>query len=255
MTSAPSIASSSNDMQLQERDLRIQLAACYRLLAHFGMDDLVYTHISVRIPGPEAHFLINPYGLMFDEITASSLIQIDLDGNVVDETPWSVNPAGFVIHSAIHLARHDIVCVLHTHTQAGSAVSALAEGLLPLSQFSLQFYNRLGYHNYEGIATSLAERQRLAQDLGPHYAMILRNHGLLTVGRTVAEAFSVMYYLEQSCRVQISAQSTGARLVFPPDSVCEHTARQYQGDGSPLGSLEWQALIRKLDREDPTYRD
>ncbi len=253
MTSATLISPSPSAAESQERQLRIQLAACYRLIARLGMDDLVYTHISVRLPGPEDLFLINPYGLMFDEITASSLVKVDQEGQIVEDTPWPINPAGFVIHSAIHGARKDITCVLHTHTQAGFAVSALAAGLLPISQFSLQFYNRLGYHDYEGIATSLEERQRLAADLGPYYAMILRNHGLLTAGRTVAEAFSLMYYLEQSCQVQIVAQAAGT-LVFPPESVCEHTARQYEGDGSPRGSLEWQALIRKLDREDPSYK-
>ena len=238
--------------ELSERELRIQLAAAYRLIAQFKMTDLISTHLSVRLPGPEHHFLINPYGMMFHEITASSLVKIDLEGNILGDSKWSINPAGFVIHSAIHAAREDLTCVLHTHTRYGMAVSALECGLLPVSQFAMQFYNRVAYHDYEGVALELDERERLVRDLGDKKAMILRNHGLLTAGRTIPEAFYLMYYLDRSCEVQITAQSAGTKLVIPPHSVCEHSALQQQSDN--LGELEWSALTRMLDREDPSYR-
>ncbi len=238
-----------------EEELRVQLAAAYRLIARFKMSDLIYTHISVHIPGPEQHFLINPYGLMFNEITASSLVKIDLEGNIVGDSQWPVNPAGFVIHSAIHAARPDLHCVLHTHTRHGMAVSVLECGLLPLTQFSLQFYNRVAYHNYEGVSLGLEERDRLVQDLGDKKVMILRNHGLLTAGRTIPEAFILMYYLDRSCEVQIAAQSTGTPLVLPTPEVCAHSAQQQDIDMQNLGQLEWPALVRMLDREDPSYRD
>lgn len=244
----------------EERRLRIELAACYRLIARFRMTDLVFTHISVRVPGPEHHFLINPYGLMFEEITASNLVKIDLAGNPVEPTAYRVNPAGFVIHSAIHAAREDARCVLHTHTRAGMAVSCLKEGLLPLNQMALQFYGRVAYHDYEGIAQNLDERARLVADLGDKDVMILRNHGLLSVGRTVPEAFLRMYYLERSCEVQVTAQATGAELVLPSPEVCAYVERQYNGDACESADedwieLTWSALIRTLDREDPSYRD
>ncbi len=238
--------------QPSEQELRVQLAAAYRLIDQFNLTDLVSTHISVRIPGPERHFLINPFGLLFGEITASSLVKIDLAGNLVGESDWPVNQAGFVIHSAIHAAREDLHCVLHTHTRSGMAVSALACGLLPISQFSMLFYNRVAYHDYEGVSLELAERERLVQDLGDKRVMILRNHGLLTAGHTVAEAFFLMYYLDRSCEVQLAAQAAG-KLILPPASVCEHAAAQQTYDQP--GQLEWSALIRKLDREDPSYRD
>ncbi len=239
---------------------RVELAACYRLIAHFRMTDLVYTHISARVPGTKDHFLINPYGLMFEEIAASNLVKIDLDGEPVGEQGHGVNYAGFVIHSAIHAARPDVRCVLHTHTRAGVAVSSLACGLLPLNQFALQFYGRVAYHDYEGIAEDLEERRRLVADLGDKYVMILRNHGLLTAGRSIAEAFMLMYYLERSCEVQVTAQATGAELVLPPAEVCEYAERQYNGEGPTMGpvdgaDLPWSALIRLIDRIDPGYRD
>ncbi|MDX2215840.1 MAG: class II aldolase/adducin family protein [Oculatellaceae cyanobacterium bins.114] len=240
------------DLNLSERELRIQLAAAYRLIDKFQMSDLIYTHISVRIPGPDHHFLINPYGMMFHEITASSLVKIDLYGNIVGESEWAVNPAGFVIHSAIHAAREDLHCVLHTHTKYGMAVSALECGLLPISQFALQFHNRVAYHDYEGVALDLDERERLVSDLGDRKVMILRNHGLLTAGRTVPEAFILMFYLNRACEVQITAQSTGTPLITLSDEVCEHAA--VQQDIEDLGQLEWPALIRLLDRDDPSYR-
>ena len=243
-----------------ERALRTELAACYRLIARFRMTDLVFTHISVRVPGPEHHFLINPYGLMFDEITASSLVKIGLEGHAVEPSPYRVNPAGFVIHSAIHAAREDAQCVLHTHTRAGVAVSCLKEGLLPLNQFALQFYGRVAYHDYEGIAQKLDERERLVRDLGDKDVMILRNHGLLSIGRSVREAFLRMYYLERSCEVQVTAQATGAELNLPSPEVCAYVERQYNGRAcDPTDEdwidLAWSALVRTLDREDPSYRD
>jgi ribulose-5-phosphate 4-epimerase/fuculose-1-phosphate aldolase len=240
------------DSNLSEQELRVQLAAAYRLIDKFQMSDLIYTHISVRVPGPEHHFLINPYGMMFHEITASSLVKIDLEGNIVGESEWPVNPAGFVIHSAIHAAREELHCVLHTHTKYGMAVSALECGLLPISQFAMQFYNRVAYHDYEGVALILDERERLVADLGDKKVMILKNHGLLTAGRTVPEAFILMFYLNRACEVQIAAQSAGTPLIIPPDDVCEHAARQQ--DIEDLGQLEWPAFIRLLDRDDPSYR-
>jgi ribulose-5-phosphate 4-epimerase/fuculose-1-phosphate aldolase len=243
----------STHLELSERELRIQLAAAYRLIAKFKMSDLISTHISVRIPGREHHFLINPFGMMFDEITASSLVKVDLDGNIIGNSDWSINPAGYVIHSAIHANREDLHCVLHTHTRYGVAVSALECGLLPMSQFSMIFYNRMAYHDYEGVALELDERDRLVRDLGDKKAMILRNHGLLTAGSTIAEAFVLMFYLERSCEVQITAQSSGTQLIIPPPSVCEHSASQQNSDN--FGQKEWTALMRMLDREDPSYRD
>jgi ribulose-5-phosphate 4-epimerase/fuculose-1-phosphate aldolase len=243
------------NLDLSEQELRVQLAAAYRLLHKFQMTDLIYTHLSVRVPGPEHHFLINPYGLMFNEITASNLVKIDLDGNLVGESEWPVNPAGFVIHSAIHAAREELHCVFHTHTKYGMAVSALQCGLLPLTQFSLQFYNQVAYHDYEGVSLELEERDRLVQDLGDKKVMILRNHGLLTAGQTIPEAFILMFYLDRACEVQITAQSAGSPLVIPPPSVCEHSAQQQDINMANLGQLEWPALIRMLDREDPSYRN
>jgi ribulose-5-phosphate 4-epimerase/fuculose-1-phosphate aldolase len=244
----------------EELRLRRELAAVYRLVAHFRMTDLIFTHISLRLPGPEHHFLINPYGLLFEEITASSLVRVDMDGNPLGDGEARVNPAGFVIHSAIHGAREDARCVLHTHSRAGCAVAALEEGLLPVNQMSLEFYNRVAYHDYEGIALNLAEQQRLVTDLGHHNALILRNHGLLTVGESAAEAFLRMFYLDKACEIQLSAASAGA-LRLPPPEVCEYTAQQYEGAvvgdyGDPEGNdLAWQALLRLLDRVAPDYAD
>jgi ribulose-5-phosphate 4-epimerase/fuculose-1-phosphate aldolase len=238
----------------EEQAARIELAACYRLIAQFRMTDLIYTHISSRVPGTE-HFLLNPYGLLFEEVCASNLVRIDLDGEIIEDTPYKVNPAGFTIHSAIHAARPDVTCVLHTHTRAGIAISCLREGLLPLSQIAMQFYNRVAYHDYEGIALDLDERERVARDLGRRRAMILRNHGLLTAGRSVAEAFSLMFYLERACEIQIAALSTGRELVLPGPEVCEKVARQCDLDDEPAGTREWRALLRQLDRTDPSYRD
>ena len=241
--------------QQDERETRVQLAACYRLVAHFGMTDLVYTHISARVPGTADEFLINPYGMLFDEITASSLVRIDHEGNLLDDSPWPVNQAGFVIHSAIHAARPDVACVLHTHTRAGVAVSCLDEGLVPMNQHSLLFHGRLAYHDYEGIALDEEEKERLVTDLGEHRAMILRNHGLLTAGRTIPEAFELMYNLEMSCKIQLDVMATGRTLRVPPDEVRERAARQWVRDGKPQGLRSWPALLRMLDRKNPGYRD
>jgi ribulose-5-phosphate 4-epimerase/fuculose-1-phosphate aldolase len=239
--------------QNTEREARINLAACYRLIAHFGMDDLIYTHISARVPESPGHFLINRYGMMFHEITASSLVKIDYDGNPVEPGEHPFNYAGFVIHSAIHAARPDVSCVLHTHTRAGVAVSCLKEGLLSLNQFSAPYYNRVGYHDYEGVATNLDERQRLVRDLGDKRVLVLRNHGLLTAGRTVAETFQLMYYLEQSCRVQMDLMGSRDSIDALSPEVSEYTAKQSENFEAP-GERTWSALLRMLDAKDPSYR-
>ncbi|MEP3247425.1 MAG: class II aldolase/adducin family protein [Sneathiella sp.] len=240
----------------EEWAVRVNLAACYQLVAHYEMSDLIFTHISAKIPGTEDQFLINPYGLFFDEITASSLVKVDIDGNVLDETDFFINPAGYTIHSAIHGARHDLECVLHTHTVAGMAVSAQKQGLLPISQHSLMFYNRVAYHGYEGIALNLDERERLVRDLGEDsIAMILRNHGLLTVGTSVAEAFRRIFYLEKACQSQIQALAGGSELIIPPKEVCETAVGQFKSVGEARSDvLEWDGLLRILDRKGSNFR-
>ena len=238
----------------QEWEIRCDLAAAYRLIAHFGMDDLIYTHLSARLPGTDHRFLLNPYGLLFDEITASSLVAVDPDGHAIEKEDASkINNAGFTIHSAVHMSRADAHCVMHTHTTAGMAVAAQDQGLLPLNQMSMEFYGRVAYHDYEGIALDLDERERLVRDLGPHDAMILKNHGLLTVGRTVAEAFYNMYYMEQACRIQVTATQGGAKVTIPPDTVAQHTAQQFANNPATKGQRPWKALRRKLDRISPDY--
>ena len=247
-----------------ERAVREDLAAAYRLVAHYGMDDSIYTHISARVPGGHDQFLINPYGFLFRDITASSLVKIDLDGRILDDSPYDVNPAGFTIHSAVHAARHDAVCVLHTHTVAGVAVSSTVGGLQPCNQWALQFYDRVVYHDYEGIALDHAERERLIADLGPKAkAMILRNHGLLTLGRTVSETFILMLNLERACRVQMAIQASGQPVNPVSPEVCELTARQYEsGDtnrepgASDPYAREWRAMLQRIEPSPPTsYRD
>ena len=239
-----------------EWQVRVDLAAAYRLVAHFGWDDLVFTHISARVPGGDHHFLVNPYGCLFEEITASSLVKVDLDGNKVLDSPDPVNPAGFTIHSAVHAAREDATCVVHTHTRAGIAVSAQADGLLPISQTSLFPYVSLGYHDYEGVALNEDEKPRLVADLGTNSALILRNHGLLTVGPTIADAFLFMYVLETACQIQIMAQAGGGELVQVPQPVVAGIQAQAEQVTKGLGgALVWPAILRKLERRDPSFRD
>ena len=236
--------------------IRVDLAALYRLVAHFKMTDLIYTHISARLPGPENHFLINRYGVMFHEMRASDLVRIDCDGNVVgDQSSQRVNAAGFTIHSAIHMARHDLACVVHTHTAAGMAVAAQKGGLLPISQHALKFYGHLAYHGYEGVALDLDERERLVADLGSHRAMILQNHGLLVAGRTIPEAFNQIYYLERACQAQVAALSGGVELVLPPESVRLHTAAQFNREESLAHyDMMWESCLRLIEHDRPDYR-
>ena len=239
----------------EEWGTRVDLAACYRLAAHFRMTDMIYTHISARVPGPEHHFLINAFGLLWDEITASTLVKVTLDGETVeDPTNSGINRAGYVIHSAIHRARSDVNCVIHTHTAAGIAVSAQKQGLLPVSQHAMRFTNKLAYHDYEGLALDLDEQQRLVRDLGDRKAMILRNHGLLTCGSSIYEAFDLMYYLERACQTQINALSGGAALSIPSPVVAEKVSAQFQGLPYKAWRPEWKALLRMLDRTDPSYK-
>ena len=242
-----------------EWQTRLDLAAAYRLVAHFRWDDLVFTHITAKIPGTE-HFLINPYGLMFDEITASSLVKIDIAGNVLQETPFPINPAGFVIHSAVHSARHDAQCVMHTHTLNGVAVSAQKSGVLPISQFSIFVLADLAYHDYEGVALRDEEKPRLVADLGTKTFLMLRNHGLLTVGTTVAAAFQAMYAFETTCAVQIRAQAGGTiaagdLIEIGGDVLSTATEQARMATlGAGPGALIWPGLLRRLDRMDPSYR-
>ncbi|HET9577467.1 MAG TPA: class II aldolase/adducin family protein [Usitatibacter sp.] len=238
---------------------RVDLAACYRLVAHYGMSDMMANHISARVPGEDGAFLINAYGMLYEEITASSLIKIDVDGNVLarpdfGDLDYGINKAGYVIHGAVHRARHDVACVIHTHTWAGMAVSALECGLLPITQTAMRFL-RIGYHDYQGVVLDRHEEASLLRDLGDGEALILRNHGLLTVGRTIGEAFNWMHRLELACRSQLAAMATGARLVSVPPEVVEATCMNYQPQTRrPYGVMEWPALLRKLDRLDPGYR-
>ena len=244
-----------------EAEARVALAACYRLIARLGLDDMIYNHVSLRVPGTEDQFLLNPYGLLFGEITASSLVRIDTAGRKLDDTPYDVNVAAFVIHAAIHKGRHDAACVLHTHSDASLAVSGQEDGLLPLSQFAMRFYNRQAFHDYEGVAIDLDEQGRLLHDLGDHRVMLMRNHGILTTGRTPAEAFMLLYYFERAAKVQLAMQAAaaaGARLVVPSPAVSEKAARQFwegQGDILVPGEREWPAFIRQLDREDASFRN
>ncbi|WP_420473365.1 class II aldolase/adducin family protein [Noviherbaspirillum sp. ST9] len=239
----------------EEWQTRVDLAACYRLVANFGWSDLVFTHITARVPGEEDRFLINPYGMMFDEITASSLVKIDLDGNKVEESPFPVNPAGFTIHSAIHAVRHDAQCVLHTHSVNGVAVSAQKEGVLPISQQSIFVLSSLAYHGYEGVALNAEEKPRLVADLGDKTYLMLRNHGLLTLGKTIADAFVNMYIFEATCMIQVRAQAGGGELVRVPQAIIDGAQQQAKTvTKSQGGMLAWPALLRRLDRIDPSYR-
>lgn len=239
----------------EEWQIRVDLAACYRLIAHYGWDDLVFTHVSAKIPGPGERFLINPFGMLFEEITASSLVVVDLEGQVIGESSWPVNPAGFVIHSAVHAARPEVQCVLHTHTVDGVAVSAQAGGLLPISQQSLFVLASLGYHAYEGVALNADEKPRLVRDLGANSFLMLRNHGLLTVGASIADAFLAMYVFQSACAIQVRAQAGSGELV-PIDEKILAGARAQAGQVTRGlgGGLAWPGLLRKLDRLDTGYR-
>lgn len=238
-----------------EWQLRVDLAACYRLVALYGWSDLVFTHISARVPGPEHHFLINPYGLMFDEITASSLVKVDQQCNKIIDSPYPVNPAGFVIHSAVHAAREDIQCVLHTHTKAGIAVSAQKNGVLPISQQSTFVLASLAYHDYEGVAFRDDEKPRLQADMGHANFLMLRNHGLLTCGKTIADAFLSMYTFENTCQIQIAAQSGGSELTHVDPRIIDGVGQAMKVQSGGLGGMfVWPSLIRKLDRIDDSYK-
>lgn len=240
----------------EEWETRVNLAACYRLAAHYRMTDLIYTHISARVPGPAHHFLINAFGLSWDEINASVLVKVTLDGEIVDDpTGLGINHAGYVIHGAIHRARPDLQCVMHTHTAAGVAVSAQEQGLLPLSQHAMRFYGNIAYHDYEGLALDLDEQQRLVRDLGSHKTMILRNHGLLACGESIADAFDLMYYLERACQTQINAMAGGAKLRMPPPEVAEKVALQFRNLRYKTRKIEWKAHLRMLDKTDASYKN
>ena len=254
-TGRVAIPSVRDRVSAEEWAMRVDLAACYRIVARHGWDDLVFTHISARVPGGDHHFLINPYGLLFEEVTASSLVKVDLEGVKVMESPFAVNPAGFVIHSAIHAAREDAQCVLHLHTSAGVAVACQKDGLLPISQQSIFVHSSLGYHNYEGVALNDAEKPRLVADFGLNTFLVLRNHGLLTVGASVADAYLAMFVLQRACEIQVMAQSGGGALISIPQAILEgaraQSAQVTRGLG---GALAWPGILRKLDRLDPSYR-
>jgi ribulose-5-phosphate 4-epimerase/fuculose-1-phosphate aldolase len=250
-----SFINSSTRQSGEEWQLRQELAAAYRVVAHYGWDDQLGTHISVRLPGPEHHFLINPFGMLFEEVTASSLVKIDLDGNPVEETGHRVNPAGFIIHSAIHRARVDAICAIHLHTVAGCAVAAQLEGLLPISIYAVLLQGRVGYHDFEGVAVDPGEQPRIVADLGDNDALILRNHGTLTVGPTIADAFNWMYFLERACQMQIAAQSGKRPLIHQPESMSLRARSQAERSFDSPAQLAWVALMRKMDRIDSSYRE
>jgi len=238
----------------EEWAIRVDLACAYRMVAHYGWDDLIFTHLSARIPGPEHHFLLNPYQLMFEEVTASSLVKVDSNGNPVEPTPFITNPAGFTIHSAIHMAREDAHAVMHLHTPAGQAVSAHSEGLLPLTQTAMLIREDVAFHDYEGVAVDLDERERLVEHLGDKGAMILRNHGTLAVGKTVGECFVKLYFLERACQAQVMALSAGKDVSMPPQGSPEVTAQQGAAGLSVAANLlAWPALKRKAYRLDPSF--
>jgi ribulose-5-phosphate 4-epimerase/fuculose-1-phosphate aldolase len=250
------IASLKQVVSAEEWQLRVELAACYRLVALYGWTDLVFTHISVRIPGPEHHFLINPYGLMFDEITASSLVKVDQQCNKVIDSPFPVNPAGFTIHSCIHDARHDVGCVLHTHSRAGVGVSCQKDGLLPISQQSTFILPFLAYHDYEGLALRDDEKARMCADLGDKGFLMLRNHGLLVVGRDIPDAFLKMYFFEAACRIQVDALAGGRELTYVNPKILEGMTQAMKAASSGQGAnIAWPALLRKVERADPGYKN
>lgn len=250
----PQIASEKHPVKAivdeAEWQARVELAACFRLIARFGMSDLTYNHITVRVPGREGELLINPYGMLYEEITASDFFRIDLEGNVLlkPNNSYDQNPAGFVIHGAVHSARSDVACVIHTHTRAGMAVSALKCGLLPLTQTAMRFYGKVSYHDYEGPAVNLEERARLIDNLGSNDVMILRNHGLLMCGRSIPETFNTTYWFEMACKAQLDAMQCGSELNLPAEAVALHTAQMYDPKGRRVyGELEWPAMLRLLE--------
>jgi ribulose-5-phosphate 4-epimerase/fuculose-1-phosphate aldolase len=258
MTVSELISQKSSGPSKDEWATRIDLAACYRLVAKYGMSDLIYNHITARVPGEEGRFLINSYGYLYEEMTASSLYKIDLEGNVIDrpDNPYGINQAGYVIHSAVHGAREDVACVLHTHSRSSMAVSMMECGLLPLSQHAMRFYGDVSYHDYEGVALDLDERARLVADLGDTHVMFLRNHGLLVCASTIPEAFNMCYWVELACKAQIDAMASGAKLVEPSEAVRQKTANLYDPKvRRRFGDMEWEAMLRLLDRNDPSYRD
>jgi ribulose-5-phosphate 4-epimerase/fuculose-1-phosphate aldolase len=241
-----------------EQEMRVNLAAAFRLVDLYGWSDLLATHLSARVPGTHDQFLINPFGMMFDEMTASALVRVDMEGNILSDTPYPINPAGFTVHSAVHMMREDVDCVIHTHTAAGLGVATQKDGLLPLTQQSLAVMAHSGYHDYEGIAFDLAERESMGRDLGDNNVLFLRNHGLVTVGKTVGEAFMWMYRAERACRFQLAFQQAGAEATRIPDALIEATFERNRHANSPagyrpIGVNEWPALLRKLDRENPGY--
>ncbi|GAK33338.1 putative aldolase class 2 protein [alpha proteobacterium Q-1] len=239
----------------EEWAAREDLAAAYRLVAHFGWDELIFTHLTMRVPGPEHHFLINPLGLFFDEVTASSLVKIDLAGKKVIDSPYAINPAGFVIHSALHESRDDARCVLHVHTVAGTAVASQRDGLLPLTQDALTQWGDISYHDYEGLALEAGEKERLVADMGTRHLMILRNHGLLTIGETVGAAFLRLFFLQRACEMQIAAQSGGVPLLVLDEAMGQRVFHQAATGFDQPAALSWAALRRKADRLDPGYRN
>ena len=254
MTYRTDFASLKGKVSDEEWRTRIELAACYRLVDRYGMTDLIYNHITARIPGAD-HLLINLYGLLYKEITASSLVKIDVEGNIVwkPNTDYGINKSGYVIHGAIHKARPDVTCVIHTHTRAGMAVAAMKCGLLPLNQTGIRFHGHIGYHAYEGPAINLDERVRLVENLGPHDAFVLRNHGLLTCGASIPQAFNTMYQLEMACRAQVDAMAARTELIVPAEEVLERTAHLYRPETRrPYGILEWPAMLRLLEAEERT---
>ena len=237
-----------------EWQTRVDLAACYKLCALYGWDDGIYTHISAAVPGEPGHYLINPFAMRFNEVKASNLVKVDSDGNIVGQSNYTVNQSGFRLHAAVHKARPNAACVMHLHNLAGIAVGMQETGLQPLSPYALRFYGELAYHDYEGIAMTEDEQERLVQDLGPRYAMLLRNHGSLTVGRTIPEAFVLMETLDRACEVQLRAQAAAVPLRRPSEAMCLKAHMQLVGDGSPEGVLEWPSLLRRLDAASPQYR-
>lgn len=243
-----------DEVSADEWAARVELAACYRLIAHFRMTDWIYNHISSRVPGSHEHYLINPFGLLYEEVSASNLVKVDIHGNLAEDVALDVNPAAFVIHGAIHQARPEIGCVLHTHTAAGVGVSAQEHGLLPISQNAFKVHDRVAYHDFEGIALDTDEQRRLVADLGDKDVLILRNHGLLTMGTTVAKAFELMFFLERACQIQVAALAGGSAVIRPPQAVCDRTSAQFAGDDSFVQGRDWQALLRLLDRLDPSYK-